>query len=327
MSERKNKLAITADKELGFGITDVRQKRLINPDGSYNYKRIGLPWYESFNFYKWLNTARWRHFFYIIFLWYTIVNIIFVAAYYFVGVDQIGGMMFNNPQDKFWEIYFFSSQTLTTVGYGRINPTGFGASAIASFEALVGLLSFAIITGLLFSRFSKAPDVVMYSDKAMIAPFMWQGHEIIAIMARAGNRINSNLMNVRAQITLTMSIFDEDDKETRKFYSLALERDTVAFFPSTWTVVHPIDEHSPLYGLDYEGFKKAHPEMLMLISGFDETFDQNIFSRMSYTFDEMVWGGKFVKPFYFEDNGQPVVDFGKMNTFEKMPIDSLVSQV
>ena len=322
--ERKNNLAITTDKELGFGITDARQKRLINPDGSYNYKRIGLPWYETFNFYKWLNASKWRHFFMIIFLWYTVVNIIFVAAYYMVGVDQIGGMMYNNEKDKFWEIYFFSSQTLTTVGYGRINPVGFWASGIASFEALVGLLSFAIITGLLFSRFAKAPEIVMYANRAMIAPFTWQGNEIIALMVRAGNRINSNLMNVRAQITLTMSIFDDDGKETRKFYSLALERDTVTFFPSTWTVVHPIDENSPLHGLDYEGFKRAHPEILLLISGFDETFDQNIFSRMSYNFDEMEWGAKFVRSFYFEEDGQPIVDLGKISQFEKVDISNLV---
>ncbi len=326
MSEPVNKPVITADKELGFGITDARQKRLINSDGTYNYTRVGLPWYETFNFYKWIITTKWRNFILIIFLWYTVVNILFVAAFYMVGVDQIGGLMFNNAKDKFWEIYFFSSQTLTTVGYGRINPTGFGASAVASFEALIGLLSFAIITGLLFARFAKAPDIVMYADKVMVSPFILNDNEVPALMIRAANRVNSSLMNVRAQISLNMLIFDENGTGNRKFFSLALERETVMFFPTTWTIVHPIDEKSPLYGYTYEALQRAKPELLLLISGFDETFDQNIFSRRSYTFEELEWGGKFIRAFYFEEDGQGVVNLGKLNHFDKVQINHLIAE-
>ncbi len=326
MSEPLNRPAIPADKELGFGITDVRQKRLINPDGTYNYKRMGLPWYETFNFYKWIISTKWRHFILIIFFWYTVVNILFVMAYYLVGVDQIGGMLFNNAKDKFWEIYFFSSQTLTTVGYGRINPTGFGASAIASFEALVGLSSFAIITGLLFARFAKAPDIVMYADKAMIAPFVWNSTELPSVMIRAANRVNSSLMNVRAQINLNMLIFDENGIGTRKFFALTLERETVMYFPTTWTLVHPIDEKSPLYGYTFDNLQRAKPELLILISGFDETFDQNIFSRRSYAFEELQWGGKYIRAFYFEEDGQGVLNLGKLHHYEKAQIDHLVAE-
>ena len=180
----KKSLLQQQSKELGFGATDARQRRLINSDGTYNYKRVGLPFYANFNVFHFLITAKWLRLMIIIVLWYSIVNVLFVGLYYMVGVEQLTGMVFKNEMEKFWEVYFFSAQTLTTVGYGRINPLGIAGSTIASFEALVGLMSFAIITGILYARFSKAPSILIYSKKAIVAPFHWQGQEITALMFR-----------------------------------------------------------------------------------------------------------------------------------------------
>jgi inward rectifier potassium channel len=314
-------------KELGFGTTDARQRRLINPDGSYNYKRIGLRFYETFNVFHFLITVKWQRLIGVIFLWYSLVNLLFVGLYYLAGVEQLTGMIYKTDMDKFWEVYFFSAQTLTTVGYGRINPLGFSGSSIASFEALVGLMSFAIITGILYTRFSKAPSILIFAKKAIVAPFTWQGQDITALMFRVANAYNSSLMQMKAQVSVSLLDFDTLDaagQPIRRFVSVALERDTLTFFPSSWTVVHPIDENSPFNGMTQAQFEKSVPEVLILISGFDETFDQNIFARYSYSVDEIEWGAKYVRIFGFDTEGLATVDLGNLDTFERKAIDDLI---
>ena len=323
----KKRVLQQESKELGFGATDARQRRLINRDGSYNYIRLGLPFYQTFNVFHFLITATWLRLMLVIAFWYTVVNGIFVAIYYMVGIHELTGMMYNSDMSKFWEVYFFSAQTLTTVGYGRINPMGFGVSALASFEALVGLMSFAIITGILYARFSKAPSILIYSKKAVVAPFTWQGQEITGLMMRVANVYNTSLMNMTAQVSVSLLDFealDANGQPIRRFMALPLERDTITFFPSSWTIVHPIDENSPFYGMTQADFKKALPEVMLLLSGFDDTFDQNVYSRNSYAFEEIEWGAKFVKLFGFNTEGQATVDIGNLDTFEKKEIDHLV---
>ncbi len=314
-------------KELGFGATDARQRRLINPDGTYNYKRKGLPFYQTFNVFHFLITAKWLRLMLIILLWYTTVNMFFVGVYYAIGVDGLTGMVYQTDMDKFWEVYFFSAQTLTTVGYGRLNPMSFSASALASFEALVGLMSFALITGILYARFSKAPSILIFSKKAVVGPFIFQGQEITGLMFRIANAYNTSLMNMKAQVTLSIldcDTLDASGRPTRRFIPIGLERDTITFFPSSWTIVHPIDENSPFYGMNQADFQKSMPELMILMSGFDETFDQNVFIRYSYSIDEIEWGAKFIKIFGFDTEGQAVVDLGNLDTFEKKEIDELI---
>lgn len=323
----KRKALQQHSKELGFGTTDARQRRLINPDGTYNYARKGLSVSQQFNVFHFLITATWLRLMFVIILWYTLVNAIFVAVYYMVGIHELTGMSYESPMDEFWEVYFFSAQTLTTVGYGRVNPMGFGASAVASLEALVGLMSFAIITGILYARFSKAPSILIFSKKAVVAPFTWQGQEITGLMLRIANLYNSSLMNMHAQVSVSLLDFDSLDatgQPIRRFLALGLERDMITFFPSSWTIVHPIDENSPFYGMTQADFEKSLPEVMILLSGFDETFDQNVFSRYSYSLDEIEWGAKFIKIFGFDTEGQATVDLGHLDTFEKKKIDHLV---
>lgn len=326
---KKRKLLQQQSKELGFGTTDARQIRLINPDGTYNYKRIGLPFYKSFNVFHFLITAKWLHLMFVIFLWYSLVNLLFVGFYYAVGVEQLTGMIYKTDLDKFWEVYFFSAQTLTTVGYGRLNPLGVFASSVASFEALVGLMSFAIITGVLYARFSKAPSIVVFSKNAVIAPFTWQGQEITGLMFRIANAYNTSLMEMKAVVSASLLDFETLNTEgqpVRRFVQLALERDMLTFFPSSWTLVHPIDENSPFYGLNKADFKKAMPEIMILMNGFDETFDQKIYARSSYSAAEIEWGAKFVKVFGYDEAGQATVDLSKLDEFEKKDIDHLIPE-
>ncbi len=316
---------LETSRELGFGNTDVRQRRLINPDGSYNFVRLGIPFYETFNVYHYLLSASWMKLILIIIGWYSVFNVLFVGLYYAFCPSQITGMIFTNERERFWEIYFFSAQTLTTVGYGRINPTGIAASAIASLEALTGLMSFALITGLLFARFAKSPAHLLFAEKAVIAPFTWKGQELPAFMFRTANPYKTNLMNVRAQITVSLvEKVDENGAEQRRFYALTLERNEINFFPSSWTVVHPIDENSPIYGFTAEDLRRGSVEFMVIVNAFDETFDQNTFVRHSYTADQIEWGAKYQRIFDFNERDQSTVDLGRLGAFDKMQIEHLL---
>jgi inward rectifier potassium channel len=319
------KKALQTSRELGFGTTDVRQRRLINKDGSYNFVRLGIPFYETFNVYHYLLSASWAKLILIIIGWYSVFNFLFVGLYYAFCPSQITGMVFTNEWERFWEIYFFSAQTLTTVGYGRINPMGITASAIASLEALTGLMSFALITGLLFARFAKSPGRLLFAEKAVIAPFTWNGQEIPAFMFRTANPYKTNLMNLKAQITVSLvEKVDENGAEQRRFYPLTLERNEINFFPSSWTLVHPIDEDSPIYGFKEEDLRRSSAEFMVLINAFDETFDQNTFVRYSYPADMIEWGAKYQRIFDFNENDQATVDLGRLGAFDKMQIAHLL---
>jgi inward rectifier potassium channel len=319
------KKALQTSRELGFGTTDVRQRRLINRDGSYNFVRIGIPFYETFNIYHYLLSASWTKLILIIIGWYSLFNFLFVGLYYAYCPSQITGMVYTNEWERFWEIYFFSAQTLTTVGYGRINPMGIVASAIASLEALTGLMSFALITGLLFARFAKSPGKLLFAEKAVIAPFMWNGQELPAFMFRTANPYNTNLMNMKAQITVSLvEKIDENGAEQRRFYPLTLERTEINFFPSSWTLVHPIDKDSPIYGFTAADFTRSSAEFMVLLNGFDETFDQNVFMRYSYGADDIEWGAKYVRIFDFNERDQATVDLRRLGTFDKMQIEHLL---
>jgi inward rectifier potassium channel len=308
-------------KEVGFGKTDNAQVRLMNRDGSYNFTQKGLAWYESFNFYHFLSTCSWGKFLLVVLVWYSIMNLLFTGLYFTACTGHLTGMVYKNKLEEFTEVYFFSAQTLTTVGYGRINPMGAVASGIASLEALVGLMSFAVITGLLYARFAKPKAPILYSNNALFAPYV----NGMALMFRIANRFSTSLMNMKVQITLAVLEFDDHGIGVRKFYTpLHLERDFVVFFPSSWTIVHPIDEESPLFGMAWEDIKRAQPEVMVLVSGFDETLGVNVHSRQSYMLEEMVWGGKFVKVLDTNGTGKAVLDLGLFNNYDVMPVDALV---
>ena len=318
---RFKRLTHQTSQEVGFGNTSSVNQRLMNPDGSYNYTRVGLPWYETFNIFHFLITAPLSHFILVVMLWYSSMNLVFTGLYYMTGVQHLTGMVYQNEYDRFFEVYFFSAQTLTTVGYGRINPMGVVASSIASIEALVGLLSFAVFTGLVYARFAKPRASLMFSKNAVIAPF----NDITALMFRFANKTKSNLMNMKVQVTLSILVTDDNGVENRKFFTpLSLERDSIVFFPSSWTIVHPIDTQSPVYGMNCQDLQQAQPELMILTTGFDDTFDDNVHERHAYNIGDMVWGAKFVKVFGIDEAGRPQLDLSKLHSFDEMPIEHLI---
>jgi inward rectifier potassium channel len=215
--------------------------------------------------------------------------------------------------EKFMEVFFFSSQTLTTVGYGRIAPVGALASTLSSIEAMLGLLGFALATGLLYGRFSRPQSKLLYSNNAVVAPYRGS----TGLMFRLTNMRRNQL--IEAEIEVNMG-YMEPGAATRSFVQLPLERKKIALFPTSWTVVHPIDESSPLYGRSPDELQSMNLEIFVLLKAFDDTFSQTVYSRTSYRASEIVYGAKFLPMFSPGENGKTMLDLRLINAMEKVAL-------
>ena len=280
-------------------------RRTINADGSFNVKRSGLRWRDA-NPYLMLIDTTWPRFLLVVLLGFLAVNIIFAGLYLVVGVQTLKGL--ESDMGPFANAFFFSVHTLTTVGYGNVYPEGPWANAISSVEAATGLMVFAIATGLLYGRFSRPSARIVYSKNAIIAPYQ----DGTSLQFRVANARSNTLMNMEARVLL-MTVDAKDGELKRNFIDLPLERPKIYFFALTWTVVHPIDEASPLFGKSHEDLARLSGELLILIQGFDDTFSQVVHSRYSYRHDEIVWGAKFIPAFKFDPKGDMVVEVDRID--------------
>jgi inward rectifier potassium channel len=299
-------------KDLGFGLKVSSQRsRLINKDGSFNVKRKGLPFFESLSFYHSLVEMSWLKFNALVVLAYIVINFLYALLYMLIGVDHLGGIAGTTVLEKFLGAFFFSGQTITTVGYGVIHPIGFWASTISLVESMSGLLGFALATGLLYGRFSRPNAKLMYSKSAVISPY----RGITAFEFRIANARKNQLIEVETLVVLSMKVF-ENGHSIRKFLELPLERKQINFFPLTWTIVHPINEESPLYGTTFEKLKESGAEFMILIKAFDETFSQSVHSRSSYSMEELKWGGRFKSIYVESATGVTSVDMSMFHEIE-----------
>ncbi|MEZ4800047.1 MAG: ion channel [Flavobacteriales bacterium] len=295
--------------DLGLGSKATEGNfRSLNKDGSFNVRKINIPFFERINFFHLLVSMSWKRFFGVIFLSYLCINMIFATIYYSIGMDQITGIEGDTEAHKFMEAFFFSSQTITTLGYGRVAPVGFIANLAASFESLLGLLSFALATGLLYGRFSNPSAKLKYSYHALISPYQ----DITAYMFRVINVQSNQLMEV--EVTLTLSI-KRRNSESREFHQLELERSKVIFMPSTWTIVHPITESSPLFDIDEKEMLERDAEFISIFRAFDEASSQIVYSRTSYKAAEIKWGKKFAYILH-QENGKQILDVSRIDELE-----------
>jgi inward rectifier potassium channel len=281
-------------KDLGFGTEVARgaQQRLLNRNGSFNVVREGLNPLSSLSLYHWLLRISWPRFLGFITAAYVIVNAMFAIAFLLCGPDALQSNPGSFVAQPFYRAFFFSVDSFATIGYGNIIPVGVAANTLVTIEALLNILGIALATGVIFSRFSRPSARIIYSQNALVAPY----RGMTALEFRIANARSSQLIEVQIQVILTkMERFG--GVPVRKFYDLELERRRVVFFALSWTVVHPIDSTSPMWGLSDKDLRDADAEILILLTGTDETLSQVVHSRSSYKADEIVWGAKFSNMF------------------------------
>jgi inward rectifier potassium channel len=285
-------------------------RRIINPDGSFNVLRRGTNW-RDVNPYLHLVSISWTRFFGWVLLTYVVVNSLFAVLYFLLGPGALtGGVGFVRTSDRFLQCFFFSSQTLTTVGYGAIAPSSPAANAVSAFEALSGLLGFAVATGLMFGRVSRPSARIGFSGNALISPYQ----DGTSFQFRVVNRRANTLLEPAATLML-MTVDRTDGSSRREFKVLKLERPSIMLFPLTWTIVHPIDADSPLFGKTHADLEALQAEFMILIKAWDETFAQIVHQRYSYRYSEVVWGGKFTPTFGVDEKGDLQVHVDKVGSF------------
>lgn len=290
---------------LGFGTTvaGLSTHRLLNKNGTFNVVRRGAGWSHALNPYQALLSVSWPSFLAFTFAFYIGANLFFAAAYLMAGANSLSGGIVapDSPLNgAFLRAFFFSVHTFATIGYGNIVPANLAANLLVTIESLVGLLSVALVTGLLFARFSRPSARIRYSHSAVISPY----RGITAFEFRCVNQRRAQLIDVHAHVMFSRLV-QRGGTRTREFTTLPLEYDSITFFALSWTVVHPIDERSPLFGLTDEDLDGMEAEFLVLMSGTDETFSQVVHSRSSYKPDEIVWNARFA-PMFVESGGAGV---------------------
>lgn len=305
-------------EDLGFGtrITD-NSTRLLNRDGSFNVHRSHSSFFGWLNLYHRLISMSWYSFGWLILISFLVVNSGFAVVYYCIGLEYLQGTDMSSDISQFTDAFFFSAQTLTTVGYGRIAPVGFWASFVAAIESLSGLLAFALATGLLYGRFSRPKAQIRFSENALISPYL----DTTAFMFRIVNDRHNQLSDVEVDFAISRIETNAQGKLFRKYYTnQMLERKRVTFFPISWTIVHPITEESPLWQVSLQEMLASDTEFLLQIKAIDETFFQTVHARSSYHAREIVWGAKFRPMFDSAQKGTVELDLSLLSAYDKAEI-------
>jgi inward rectifier potassium channel len=303
------------DRDLGFGSVVSRdsRERLLNRNGTFNVVRAGLGWIETLAPPELLRIS-WTRFIGLVVALYVGLNVLFALAFMACGADALlgsGAAMLGGP---FSRAFFFSIQTFATIGYGQIGPNGLAANLVVTVEALVGLMYQALATGLLFARFARPRAEILFSNVAVIAPY----GEGISLQFRIANLRRTEIIELEAQVLFSAMEPDGRGGTVRRYARLALERNKVVFFPLAWTIVHPIDASSPLAGKTPEDLERSHAEILVLLSGIDETFEQTVHARSSYMSGEITWNARF-RSIYLPVTSQPLkIDVKRLHEIEQI---------
>ena len=307
------------DLGLGSKVAEESPARFLNKDGTFTVRRKGLGVFRSLSVYHWLLTMSWTRYLLLLICFYFLINTVFAFAYFLCGPESFQGVVESASHGWAIDAFFFSVQTVATIGYGRINPVSLTANVLVTVESLVGMLGLALGTGILFARFSRPSARILFSHNAIVAPY----RGITAFEFRIANERSNQLIEVN--VTLTLSRFEtENSRRARRFHLLPLERKSVTFFPLNWTIVHPIDESSPLYGITQQELHESDAEFLVLITAIDETFSQTVHARSSYKPNEVIWGAKFSNMFHTSD-GMLTVNLQRIHDVE--PASQLHSPV
>lgn len=292
-------------------------REMENGRPSVIYPRIGNAAIPSFGLkHKWWNdayhrllTMKTRWFLLVMAVAFLAINGVFCLLYM---LDE-GGITNARP-GSFQDAFFFSVQTLGTLGYGVMAPKSLTANLIATLETFVGLFNLAVATGLMFARISRPTARIMFSRQAVISPL----DGVPTLMLRAANQRRNLVIEAEVSLTLVLDVVTQEGETLRRFHDLKVSRSRTPLFFLTWQIMHPITPDSPLHGETTESLMDKRGEILVIVRGLDETFVQTIHARTSYTPDEVVWNAKLADIFAVDEQGRRALDFSRFH--EVIPV-------
>jgi inward rectifier potassium channel len=266
----------------------------------------GVPTRAFDDLYHSLVTASWFGLIARIALAFTLANLIFAAGYYFdQGIENV-------RSHDFIDMFFFSVQTMATIGYGKMEPVTLFSNILVSIEALTGLLALALMTGLVFSKFSRPTARVRFTRYAVIGP----RDGVNSLMIRAANMRANRIFEASIHVVLARQEMTAEGDTIRRLYDLETTRSRSAMFALSWTAVHQIVEGTPLFGATRELIAPSAPELIVSIVGLDETFSQTVHARHTFQLDEIVWGARFADVLVLHPDGSRSVDYDHFDDVE-----------
>ncbi len=287
--------------------------RLIHREGrGLSIKRSGIKRITRSDFYVQTLGTSWLRLILLIISLYILVNSAFAALYLLED-----GSIENARPGSFLDAFFFSVQTLATIGYGKMAPATIFANILVSVEALAGLAGLAVATGVIFSKISRPSARILFGSSALISPH----HEFNCLAIRLGNLRTSQIANPTIKIDLIWDEISKDGVKRRAFHDLKLIRNNVPLLMPSWTVRHKISKESPLFGVEKEILKRKNIEIIISLVGFDETLSQTVHAHHSYIANEITFGGHFVDIISWDRKGRVHVNYKDFHKI-KSEVDS-----
>lgn len=281
-----------------------RRSAHLRPTSVTGVFRVGDGGLGGRDLYHALLTMEWRWFFGLLALSYVIFNLTF-ALLYLIEPGSIG----NAKGGSFTDAFFFSVQTMATIGFGVMHPATFYANLVVTVEALLGLVGFALATGLIFARFSRPTARVLFSRVAVITHF----DGVPTLMFRCANERRNLILEAQLNVALAREEVNAEGMQFRRFYDLRLARGRNPLFSFTWTAMHPVDAASPLHGANAASLAAQDAGIVVTLTGVDESLSQTIFAQHTYGADEILWGREFIDILSRMDDGTRVVDYRRFH--------------
>ncbi len=255
-------------------------------------------------------TLSWPRFFCILVLVYIFLNLIFATLYWLLP-----GSVVNAREGVFLDYFFFSVETLATVGYGVMSPASLTGHIVATVEILTGMVGIAVITGLVFARFSKPTARIMFSKNALVRDF--EGGRVL--MLRIANERHNRIVEATASLSLVRDEINEQGERFIRIHDLRLIRQRTSVFALTWTLIHPIDERSPLLGYNASELAANRSRITVSVNGHDETLAALVYANYNYVAEDIVFDAHFVDIISMTPEGGSVINLTRFHDIVPAP--------
>lgn len=277
--------------------------------GKVELLKINTDSREWRDLYHWVVGLTWPRFAMVAVCFFLVLNLMFATAYR-CGGQCIGEL----PPGSFSEAFFFSVETLATVGYGHMYPVTPYGHVVVTLELMTGMLWTAVVTGLIFVRFSRPAARVLFSDCLVIAPF--DGRP--ALMQRVANLRHQSMAEAEFRILFHREETSKEGESIRRYYPLKLTYDRLVMFPAALILRHVIDESSPLHGTTLEDLEKSDAHFMTSVVCIDTVIQASVQSQQGYQWDDVRFGERFVEVYEETPDGRLLVDYGRLHETEKV---------
>jgi inward rectifier potassium channel len=271
--------------------------------------RVGLRSSWRQDLYHRALTLNWRRFLVLAAVIYLTANVVFAVLYLLQP-----GAIANARPGSFLDAFFFSVETFGTIGYGVLSPATTYANALMTVETLFGIMLVALTTGVMFARVSRPTARVMFSKSAVVAPY----NGVPTLMVRMANERKSQILQAEVGLTLVRNEVNAEGEFMRRFYDLKLARTRTPIFAMSFLAMHPLDEESPLFGATHETLDACEAQILVTVTGLEETSTQVVHARHAYLVDEILFGQRFANIFGSTEDGRMAIDYGQFHATEKV---------